>query len=910
VNKTQKTSEISDQNPLQKSWSMTGDDVLENLDTDIEKGLSTQEAYRRQEKYGHNQLKKIQQRSIWDILADQLNSLIIYILLAAAIISYIRQAWVDGSVIVIVLIINTAIGFFTELKATRSIESLQEIDEVDSLVRRDGQEQRISARSIVPGDIIILNSGEIASADIRLLSVSRLQVDESALTGESIPVQKQVKPLGEKKTLQERSNMVFKGTSITSGEGMGIVVATGMKTEIGKISAMVESAGGEETPLEKRLAGLGKKLAYITLGIAAALIISGIFTGRDITLIIETAIALAIAAVPEGLVIVATVALSRGMWNMLDHNALVRNLSSVETLGTTNVICTDKTGTLTTGHMTVNELWLTSHRIHIKTEEKEPDIFSINGKTIKLQQDRVLEKAIQVAVLCNDARLNKSKDKEGHATGDPIEIALLEMGQKTGIKREELIEKMPEIKEVPFDGESKKMATVHETKNGYFVAVKGAPEAVLEESSTMFNDESSKLGDDERNKWMDHNNDMAGRGLRVLAVAMKTMDSADIDVYKDLKFLGLVGFTDPPRKGVKEVIRHCRDAGIRVIIITGDQPATARHIAREVGLIDKDDPDVISGLEFDDLIEEKGNISKKLAGTDIFARVSPKQKLDLVKLYQANGAIVAMTGDGVNDAPALKSADIGVAMGRRGTQVARETADMILQDDAFPTIVAAVEQGRVIFENIRKFIIYLLSGNVGEILAVGVATVVSAPMPLLPLQILYLNVLNDVFPALALGVSEGDPSVMGQPPRKKKESFITLYNWGEIICYGLLIGGNLLAVFFIAMNWLGLSNTEAVTISFLTISVSRLLHTFNMRNPGSGLFKNEITKNIYVWGAIALSLSLLLTALYLPFLADILKVTPLSLKGWMLVLFASFVPLVVGQIYVIFFKSRRGNKKS
>jgi Ca2+-transporting ATPase len=837
--------------------------------------------------------------------------LIIYILIAAALVSFARQAWIDGAAIVVVLLINTAVGFFTELRATRSIESLQQMDEIEAKIRRDGEEQRISAKEVVPGDIVILESGEMVPADVRVLQASKLQADESALTGESVPVEKRADPVEEETSLAERFSMVFKGTAITRGQGEGVVVASGMETEIGEVSALVESAEDQEAPLEQRLDKLGQKLVYITLGVAVVVGIAGFVAGRELTLMIETAIALAIAAVPEGLPIVATVALARGMWRMLECNALMRRLSSVETLGATNIICTDKTGTLTAGRMTVQQLWLASDKVTVEPDQNGSDAFRKDEQSVDPQENELLQKALQVAVLCNDAERQEMENDNGETkiktTGDPMEIALLEMGQQAGMSHAELIKQMPEVERDPFDRETKKMATVHETDNGYFVAVKGAPGAVLEACSQRLSVDGSKPFDgSDREAWHNHNQEMATSGLRVLALATKRMDSPDAEIYQDLELVGFVGLMDPPREGVREAIHRCQDAGIRVIMVTGDQPETARHIANAVGLVDQDDADVVHGTEFDNLGDGFQDGRQRLIDTHIFARVSPKQKLDLIDLHQDNGSIVAMTGDGVNDAPALKSADIGIAMGQRGTQVAKEAADMILQDDAFPTIVAAVEQGRIIFENIRKFVIYLLSGNVGEILAVGLATVFSAPLPLLPLQILYLNVLNDAFPALALGVGGGDPSIMDEPPRDKEEPIITRYHWGEIVGYGVLIGANLLAVFYLAFQWLGLDKTGAVTLSFLTLSISRLLHALNMRHPQTGIFSNEITRNIYVWGAIVLSGSLLLLAVYWPFLANILKVKPPALSGWLLVLGASLVPLIVGQIYIKFFKSKSG----
>lgn len=895
---------------LETPWVVESQTILDELGVSPSDGLSTAEAEARVDQYGPNRLRQIEPRSTWNILLDQLKSLIIYVLIAAAVVSFARQNWIDGGAIVVVLLVNTAIGFFTELKATRSIEALRELNKVESIVRRNGKKRRISAAEVVPGDIVLLESGELISADIRVIQAIKLQADESALTGESVPVDKQAEPVAEDTPLAERHNMVFKGTAITRGQGEGVVVATGMETEIGEISALVEGAEDEDTPLEERLDKLGRKLVWVTLGVAAVVAVIGLLAQRDLQLMIETAVALAIAAVPEGLPIVATVALARGMWRMLDRNALIRKLSSVETLGATNVICTDKTGTLTENQMTVQKLALVSNTLDVRPEANGNDIFQ-NGKgPMGPDENPTLETALKVGMLCNDAEPQEARAKENgqkdvaELTGDPMEIALLKVGQQAGLSRDELKKQMPEVNRDAFDRETKQMATIHKTDEGYFVAVKGAPQNVLEGCTHLFGqtDEPEPFDDQDREAWQERVRNMAKDGLRVLALATKTMDSPDDEIYKNLAFLGLIGLMDPPRADVRDAIDRCQEAGIRVVMITGDQPDTARAIAKSVGLVDDAEADVLAGSEFGDPESASSEERQRMLNTSIFARVTPAQKLNLIDLHQDNNSIVAMTGDGVNDAPALKSADIGIAMGKRGTQVAREAADMILQDDAFPTIVVAVEQGRVIFENIRKFVIYLLSGNVGIILAIALATVAAIPLPLLPLQILYLNMINDVFPALALGVGSGYKQVMDRPPRAPSESVITRYHWGEIVGYGVLIGLNLLATFFVALQWLGMDQTTAVTCSFLTLSISRLFHVFNMRSADTGIIRNEITENLYVWGAIVLSLALLLIAIYWPLLANVLQLTGIGVTGWTLVLSASLVPLVIGQIYLTFFK--------
>jgi P-type Ca2+ transporter type 2C len=824
----------------------------------------------------------------------------VLLLVAAAAVSFAFGEWVEGIAIVVVVIINAAIGFFTELRAVRSMEALKKMGRVSTKIRRRGQVREVGAEELVPGDIVLIDGGDIITADLRLVEASKLQANESALTGESAPVSKQVAALPDDTPLAERANMLFKGTAVTRGAGEGVVVATGMETELGRISSLVEEAEDESTPLEKRLDQLGRKLIWITLVIAAAVAVIGIVRGKDLFLMIETSIALAVAAVPEGLPIVATIALARGMRRMADRNALVNRLAAVETLGGTNVICTDKTGTLTENQMMVTRLAMASGEIGISGEglAREGE-FRRNGGSVDPAADGLLRQALEVGVLCNNASLpeRETEDDSSGTIGDPVEVALLVAGAKAGLRRPELVDRMPEAREEAFDSDVKMMATFHEQEDRFRVAVKGAPEPVLDASDLLLTEEGpTELTDELRQRWLDRNREMAEQGLRVLALASKTVDSTEAAPYEALEFLGLVGFVDPPREELKEAIAACRDAGIRVVMVTGDQPATALHIGRALGLINGDEADVIHGRDLRSLAEGSPEERRRILEAPILARVSPEQKLDLIAVHQQNNATVAMTGDGVNDAPALKKADIGIAMGRRGTQVAREAADMVLKDDAFSTIVAAVEQGRVIFDNIRKFVLYLLSCNLSEIMTVGLASLFNAPLPILPLQILFLNLVTDVFPALALGVGEGDPHVMKRPPRDPGESIMTRRHWYRMGGYGLLITAAVLGALALALKWLGMAREQAVTVSFLTLAFAQLWHVFNMRDRESNLLRNEITRNRYVWGALSLCILLLLLAVYLPGLSDVLKVADPGPSGWALVAVMSLLPLVLGQI--------------
>lgn len=879
------------------------EEVLEAYGVDPAQGLNERQVNRQRDKYGLNRLKEAKQRGAGAIFIDQFKSPIIALLAVAAVLAFAFQEWIEGIAVVIAIALNAVIGFTTELRAVKSMESLQQLSQTQAKVRREGQVQQVDADQLVPGDIVVLEGGDLVPADIRLIEASKLQADESALTGESLPASKNTDPVELDLPLAEQTNRIFKGTAITRGSGEGIVTATGMETELGHISEMAEQAGGEQTPLEKRLDQLGRRLIWVTLAIAVVVALSGIVQGKDLVLMVETAIALSVAAVPEGLPIVATVALARGMWRMAKQNALINRLSAVETLGSTSVICTDKTGTLTQNRMTASQFVIEAGTVHVSHQGENP--FKLDDQAINLKEQDALRKMLQVGVLCNNAELPEMGEAD-KTIGDPMEIALLEVGRQADLHRADLREHCPEEREVAFDPEVKMMATYHQVENGYMVAVKGAPEAVLEKCSHHWSAAGRQpLEQDSRDRWQQRLKETAEAGLRVLAFATKTVDSADVEPYQDLTLLGVVGLEDPPREGVKDAIHACHEAGVRVIMVTGDQQITARNIGLAVGVVGEQEARALPGSALKPLDDLTDQNCRELQQVSIFARVSPEQKLNLIALHQKDGNIVAMTGDGVNDAPALQKADIGVAMGQRGTQVAQDAADMVLQDDAFETIVAAVAQGRAIFRNIRQFTLYLLSGNTGEIIAVALASLFNAPLPLLPLQILYINAVNDVFPALALGFGEGDKLMMKRPPRKGTEAVLTQHHWTLIVLYGLLIAAATLGAFAIALLVWQLDDTQAVTISFMTLAFARLWHIFNMRSAGSGVFRNEVVRNPYVWGALVICTFILLAAVYLPGLSGVLGTTGLSLRAWGLVFGASLIPLIVGQIGKLILERKR-----
>jgi len=887
---------------------------LHLLESDPEGGVSGKEAERRRRQFGANRLRKVKKKSAWIILLNQFESLLILILTAASLLSFALGDWLEGIAIGVAIGIFILIGFFTELRAVRSIEALRRLGSVSTKVVRNGKVETIGAQKLVPGDIALFEGGDVVTADFRLVESSKLLADESTLTGESLPVDKQTDALPEDTPLAERNNMLYKGTAVTRGSGKGIAVATGMRTELGKVSSLVEDTEDEFTPLEKRLNRLGHKLIWLTLAITVIVAGIGILAGKEVFLMIKTSVILAIAAIPEGLPIVSTIALARGIWRMARRNALIEHLASVETLGATDVICVDKTGTLTLNRMNVTQV-ATSARIlewdevDVKHASETPQEEVLS----KPEGDELYREILQIGVLCNNAELNNTDEESGKATGDPLEAALLRAGSELGLNRDALLQKMPEAREVSFDPDSKMMATFHKFDGNFFVAVKGAPEAVLKASSRIqIENYEAPLTGKKRKRLVEHNERMADQGLRVLATAKKMVDKAETQPYENLVFSGLVGFQDPPREGIKESIEQCRGAGIKVIMVTGDHPRTARAIGRELGLVQHGEETAVHSEELTDLEDLTGEERQALIESSIFARVSPKQKLDLITLHQDNGSIVAMTGDGVNDAPALKKADIGIAMGKRGTQVAREAADMILKDDAFATIVTAVGQGRVIFDNIRKFITYLLSCNLGSVMCVAFCSVLSLPLPVVPLQILYLNLVTDVFPAVALGLGEGEEDVMKRRPRKSHEPILAKRYLIQIGYLGMIIAVTATASLSIALDWLKMAEPQAVTVSFLTLGFARVWNVFNMRSPKTAVLRNDITRNRYVWFAVGICCFLLFSAALAPGLSSVLSCSSLDLPGWGLIAVMSLLTLAAGQIAPVAVPNtqRRDNGKS
>lgn len=875
-------------------------EVEARFDVAGDEGLAPDDAARRLQEHGPNEIAQQEGRSLLDVIVDQFLSPIVYILVAAGVAAFIAGEIIEAIAILIAVLINAVIGVVTEVRAMQSVESLRELGRTTATVRRGGASRTIDGAELVPGDVVVLDEGDVVPADLRLLESANLQVDEAPLTGESEPVRKGTDPVEPDTPLAEQTAMAFKGTRITGGSGEGIVTATGMRTRIGDISTMVEEAGDDvDTPLEQRLDALGKALigAVIVVGILVA--VGGIAVGQPVQEMIETAIALAIAAVPEGLAIVATLALARGVVRMARRNALVKRLASVETLGSAGVIFTDKTGTLTEGRMQARVLLLGGgHRVDLEGDPVD---------------DAAAMQALAVAALCGNATVAEDPADD---TGDPMEVALQRAAVEAGLgDRAALDRHADEIGEVAFDRDTKMMATLHrlpergsasgsgaiaaampDAPGSVLVAVKGAPGAVIDACSRTVGGEA--LDDDARSGWLQAQEELAGEGLRVLGLARKVVDAGsveEVEAYADLELLGMVGLLDPPRAATPDAIAACHTAGVEVVMVTGDQPATAEAIARQIGLL-QDDSEIMRGADIPPVEEWDDAMRDRLGRTRVFARLDPRQKLDLIQLAQDRGAVVGMTGDGVNDAPALKAADIGIAMGQQGTQVARDAADIILQDDAFETIVEAIREGRTIFANITRMVVFLLSGNLGEILAVVIAALAGGELPLLPLQILYINLVSDVFPASALGLVKGDHTVLEQPPRDPSTPIMNRSRWVQTGGWAVLIGGATLATFAYALGPAGLEVEAAVTVSFMAFVIARLLHAFNLRDPRQPMLTNPLVRSGVLWISLALSFGLLLLGLYLPPLADVLGVVTPTPQMWALAGIGGVSVLVLGQL--------------
>ncbi|MCA6074536.1 cation-translocating P-type ATPase [Fulvivirga sedimenti] len=849
---------------IENPFALSIEDTLKALAVTSE-GLTDAENENRLEQYGYNELPGSFETPRWQILLRQFKSPIVYLLLIAAVISYFFGDIAESIAIACVILLNSGIGYTLESQAIHSMQALRKLDKTFCQVRRNGELITIESRLLVPGDIIQLQAGDMIPADSRLMEDQRLEVNEASLTGESVPVVKQSKIVLEEGTsLGDRVNMLYKGTSITKGNAVAVIVHSGIDTEIGKISQMVESADKDEIPLNEKLNQFGKKLIWLTLGLILIFIATGWIRGNEFYLILETAIALAVAAIPEGLPIVATISLARGMMLLSRENVIIKKLAAVETLGETDVIITDKTGTLTENQLVV-------HTVVPVADDGE-----------------VLQLLMMSAVLCN----NSSISQDGDLQGDPVETALWDYFRKENpADFEKIRDEWKEVDELPFDSDIRYMANLYKHGEQFLSVAKGSPAELLDKCVSA--GDHIPITDEFLDEWNQHTEQLAREGLKVLAFAAHRHTKEPSGIDADLHFLGLIGFLDPARSDVENSVMECHKAGITIIMATGDHPATAEAIARQIGLgsgelkiIHGSDLDKTEGAQWESMVE----------GAHIFSRVTPYQKLQLVTYYQDNGHIVGMTGDGVNDAPALKKSDIGIAMGKRGTQVAEEAADMIIQDDAFTSIVKAIRQGRIIFGNIRDFIIYLLSCNLTEIMVVSIAAFLSTSLPLLALQILFLNLVTDVFPALALGMGKGNERVMEHHSRDPNDPILDRSSWISIFMYSAVMTLTILAGYYYSVHFLSDSYAEANTIAFFSLALAQLIHPFNLTSSGDSFFRNPIFRNRFLWIAIVLCLILLAIALLVPFLNEILSLAMPQPRSWLIILLASAAPLFIIRI--------------
>lgn len=834
-----------------------------------EKGLSSSEAEQRLRLYGSNELKTEQYLSPWKIIWQQFSSPLIWILLVALIISVFLHENLDAIVIGIIVLLNSILGFVQEYRAEQAIEALKKMASLKAKVLRDGKIQTIESARLVSGDVILIEAGDKVPADARLLEIHDLEVQESSLTGESLPVRKQLTVLAEKTNLAERTNSIFSSTIVTAGRGKAVITQTGMQTEVGKIARLIREAQDDATPLQKKLRGLGKNLTVIVIIVAALVFLVGLFSGESLTIITLTALALAVAAIPEGLPAVITISLALGIQRMVKKNALVRRLPSVETLGSVTVICTDKTGTLTHDQMTVTKIWTNNQVYEVSGTGYLPQgQFSVKGQ--KVNPETLLQ-LLKIGWLCNDAKFEGTINNR-KVIGDPTEAALLVTAEKAGLK--DLSELR--LDEIGFTSERKMMTTINQSSKSKVSYTKGAPDKVLEFCSRiLINGQIQRLDRQLKREILEQNNAFAKEALRVLAFAYKENSDKE-NAERDLIFVGLQAMIDPPREEVKEAIQRCHKAGIKVIMITGDQAITAAAIATQLGLPGK----VVSGQQIDEI----AHLEKEINQIGVFARVDPEHKLKIVAALKKNGHVVAMTGDGINDAPALKKADIGVAMGITGTDVAKEASDMILLDDNFTSIVNAVAEGRGIFDNIRKFINYLLSCNLGEVAVILFASIYGAIvgnvlLPLTAIQILWINLVTDGLPATALSLDPHAPGIMDRPPHSPKENILSRGLSKDIIIFGVLMG---LFAFGLFLFYLDAEQSKMQTMIFTSLVLFELVRLQTIRSE----YRIKFFSNWPLIAAVVVSFLLHLSTIYTP-LSKFFNTTPLSLIDWLFLLGAS-----------------------
>ncbi len=849
----------------------TKEEVIRSLDTDGTQGLSQAEVEKRLQSFGKNELEAQKKESIWMKVLGQLKDPMIIVLLIAAFLSFVSSGfkdWVEPVIILLIVVVNAIISISQENNADKALDALQKMSAPLAKVIRDGKVDHVETATLVPGDLIELEAGDLVPADARIITASNLKADESAMTGESVPVNKKdIDRLPEDTGLADRKNMLISSTVITNGRATCIVTDTGMKTEVGRIANMLISEDDNTTPLQRKMAEISKMLSILCLGICVVMFVIGLLYSRPILEIFMMAVSLGVAAIPEGLAAIVTIVLALGVQRLVKRNAIVKKLPAVETLGAASVICSDKTGTLTQNQMTIVETYTTEG-----------------------QSDELL---LTIGTLCNDSKLTVNEHNVSTVTGDPTETAMVTKAFEEGINKNELENKMPRVADLPFDSERKLMSTIHKTENGFRVMVKGAPDVLLERC---------EIDSTTKRTVLDKNAEMASNALRVLAGAYKDItevpeELTTEDLEKNLTFVGLMGMIDPPRLEVKQAVADCYDAGIRPVMITGDHKLTAVAIAKELNIF-RDGDLAMTGADLDEMPQEI--LEEEVSKYSVYARVSPEHKMRIVKAWQSQGMAVAMTGDGVNDAPALKVADIGCAMGITGTDVAKGAADMILTDDNFATIVHAVEQGRGIYSNIKKSIQYLLSCNIGEVITIFVATALNFhQMPLVPIQLLWLNLVTDSLPALALGMEPVEPGVMKQKPRDVHKSIFADGFAVNIVFYGVLVGAITLGAYWLGEYVLSDPNTAdgvANTMAFATLVFGELTRAFAVRSETRSIFEIGVFSNSAMNKAFLASLAMQLAVLFIPFLQPIFDVQALTLMQWAIVVGLSLIPLIISEI--------------
>jgi P-type Ca2+ transporter type 2C len=882
--------------PVENNWHLlSASECLTALSTS-EQGLSEEQVLERRQEVGLNQLVEGQKVSLLTIFLNQFRDFMIIVLLAATLISGLLGEYMDAMTIVAIIVLNGILGFVQEVKAERSLAALKELTAPMAHVRRAGQVHTIAAKDLVPGDIVLLEGGDKVPADGRIVKSPGLDVEESSLTGESVPVTKQAKAVVDQgAAIGDRINMVYMGTLVTRGKAEFVVTETGMSTEMGKIAGLMQASEESLTPLQRRLDQLGRLLVWVSLAITALVVVTGVLHGNDIYNMFLAGVSLAVAAIPEGLPAIVTIALALGVQRMIKRNAIVRKLPSVETLGCATVVCSDKTGTLTQNRMTVQRVWVEGEWYRVTGSGYDPTgEFVYEDRAIRALRREGIRRLVEIGGTCNNAVMKLVETEQGQewvCDGDPTEGALLVMAKKAGFDDPE--SEFVRIDEIPFDSDRKLMSVLVSQGQDVYLFVKGAPDVLVDRATKFYlGGREQPLSPTTKRQVITANQQMAGEALRNIAFGYRKFRSVEAakavqDPEQELVLVGLCGMIDPPRAEVYEAIKTCHGAGIRTVMITGDHQTTATAIARQLDILPEDGL-VLTGAQLDKMSDE--DLAAQVEATYVYARVSPLHKLRIVKALQDEGEIVGMTGDGVNDAPAIKQADIGIAMGQSGTDVAKEASALVLGDDNFATIVAAIEEGRGIYDNIKKFIRYLLSSNVGEIVTMFVAMLAGLPLPLLPIQILWVNLVTDGLPAIALGVDPAEKDIMKRPPRDVNEGIFAKGFSVKILSRGILIGVVTLAVFLWALRSQPDNLHRAQTLAYATLTMAQFILVFDCRSVEGGIWKRNIFGNVWLVLAVAASLALFLLTLYVPSIAAIFKTVPLHGLDWVIVVVAAAIP--------------------